>query len=180
MLRVFLDKDVDALKNYSGYPKILGTPDSYTVQEDDVFVIAIANIISRKRCVDLLEAKGGNFFNLTHPTATIAQNTIIGKGCIVSRQCIISNDVMIGDFVLFNSKVMVGHDVTISNFCTINAGAFIGGNAYLEVGVTLHTYAIATPNIKIGENAIVGAGSVAIGNVPGNVTVFGVPAKRIF
>jgi len=47
----------------------------------------------------------------------------------------------------------------------IKRGASIGTNATILCGVT------------VGENAIVGAGAVVTSDVPGNVTMVGVPAR---
>ena len=47
----------------------------------------------------------------------------------------------------------------------VKKGASIGSNATILCG------------IEIGENAIVGAGSVVTKNVPANTTVYGNPAK---
>lgn len=49
----------------------------------------------------------------------------------------------------------------------------IGRNVWIGAGVTV------VPGITIGNNAVVGAGSVVTKNVPANTVVAGIPAKRI-
>jgi acetyltransferase-like isoleucine patch superfamily enzyme len=55
----------------------------------------------------------------------------------------------------------------VVNKTLVKKGASVGSSATILCGIT------------IGENAIVGAGSVVTKNVPPNSTVAGVPAKRL-
>jgi sugar O-acyltransferase (sialic acid O-acetyltransferase NeuD family) len=174
-----LDTNLDAIGNRTGYPTILDTVENYNVEEDDVFVIAIANIASKKSCADIIESKGGQFYSLIHQSAVVAQNTSIGDGCVLGREVIISNDCSIGNHCTFNSKAMVGHDSKLGQFCNLNAGAFIGGECVIEDGVTIHTYGIVTPRLSIAQNTVIGAGSVVVKNVAAGRTVFGNPAREI-
>ena len=43
----------------------------------------------------------------------------------------------------------------------------------------MHPGCIIVPHRKIGDNAVIGTGSVVLGNVKAGVTVFGNPAKKI-
>ena len=75
----------------------------------------------------------------------------------------------------FGKNITVGKNVFINACChfqdhggvTLDDGCQIGSNATILSGVT------------IGENAIVGAGSVVTKDVPDNAIVGGVPAKVI-
>jgi sugar O-acyltransferase (sialic acid O-acetyltransferase NeuD family) len=174
-----LDSNLEALSNRLNYPLVLDTVENYPIDKNDVFVIAIANIASKKKCADIIEKKGGRFYTLIHQSAEVARNTIIGDGCVLGRGVIVSNDCVVGNHCTFNSKAMVGHDCTLGHFCNLNAGAFIGGECVIEDGVTIHTYGIVTPRLHIESNAVVGAGSVVVKNVASDRTVFGNPAREI-
>ena len=54
----------------------------------------------------------------------------------------------------------------MSGHCHIKNGAFLGVNSTLRDGIT------------IGENSIIGMGSVVTKNVPDNETWIGSPAKK--
>lgn len=45
--------------------------------------------------------------------------------------------------------------------------------------VRLHTRAMISHNVEVGNHAHVGAGSLVISNVESETTVFGSPARRI-
>jgi sugar O-acyltransferase (sialic acid O-acetyltransferase NeuD family) len=180
LIKGFLDTNLEAIGNRTGYPNILDTVENYNIEEDDVFVIAIANVASKKSCADIIKAKGGQFYTLIHQSAVVAQNSSIGDGCVLGREVIISNDCSVGNHCTFNSRAMVGHDSKLGQFCNLNAGAFIGGECVIEDGVTIHTYGIVTPRLSIAQNAVIGAGSVVVKSVAQGKTVFGSPAREIF
>ena len=88
--------------------------------------------------------------------------------------------------------VKIGNHVFISAgviFLTHDAGAWIFneeipdisafGNIIIEDNCFIGAKSVLLPNIRIGKNSIVGAGSVVISDIPPNSIVMGVPA-RIF
>jgi acetyltransferase-like isoleucine patch superfamily enzyme len=90
------------------------------------------------------------------------------------------NQITIEDFVFFGHDCMVltsYHDMTLRDGermvsfghkpITIKRGAWISSGVIVLAGVT------------IGENAVVGAGSVVSHDVPADTFVAGVPAKKI-
>jgi acetyltransferase-like isoleucine patch superfamily enzyme len=91
----------------------------------------------------------------------------------------ISNDCSIEDYVTIQGFVAIGHDSFVGKWSHINAYSFMGGYAVLEEEVCLNTRATILPNVKVGNNAIIGAGSIVLKNVKENTTVFGNPAKKI-
>ena len=88
-----------------------------------------------------------------------------------------AGNTVIQDYVKIDGFVHVGHDVNLSNNVEIPAGVIIGGfdiieqNAFIGINSTLRN------RITIGENAVVGMGSVVTKSVAPNITVVGNPAK---
>jgi acetyltransferase-like isoleucine patch superfamily enzyme len=86
----------------------------------------------------------------------------------------IGNNVYISGDVVFHTHDGGGWifrdkdpDIRIYGTITIEDNCMIGKNAHL------------LPNIRIGRNSIVGAGSVVISDVPPNSMVMGIPARAI-
>jgi sugar O-acyltransferase (sialic acid O-acetyltransferase NeuD family) len=179
-IKGFLDKNKSALGGRNGYAEILSDVDNYEIMNNDVFIVAIADPSRKEYCVNNIIKRSGKFISLIHSTAVISDNVKVGKGCIISRDCIISNDVEIKSHTSFNSKVMIGHDCKIDKFCHFNAGSFVGGEVLINQKVVVHTMAIIIPRLIIGNNVIVGVGSVVLKNIPSDKTVFGNPARVIF
>jgi len=57
--------------------------------------------------------------------------------------------------------------------------ANVGGEAHLEAGVYLGTNATVINQVRVGTRTIVGAGAVAVRDLPANCTAVGVPAAVI-
>jgi acetyltransferase-like isoleucine patch superfamily enzyme len=123
----------------------------------------------------------------------IGDNTKIGtfveiqKGAKIGKSCKISSHTFICEGVTIQDEVFVGHNVTFINdafpratsedgrlqteqdwVCVptlVKKRASIGSSATLLCGIT------------VGENAVVGAGSVVTKDVPANAIVAGNPAR---
>lgn len=175
----FLDDKADALDGYDNYPPIIGPVETYEIQPCDVFICALGDVKFKKHYSEIIEKKGGEFITLVHPTAIIGINAKIGRGCVIGAFVNLSNDTNIGDFVTMSIRSGIGHDTIIGNFSHIGGNCGISGFVTIGESVTMHPGCVMVPHRKIGDNATIGTGSVVLGNVKANTTVFGNPAKRI-
>ena len=111
----------------------------------------------------------------------------IQKNSRVGRCCKISSHTFICEGVDIEDDVFVGHNVTFINDvyprATV-AGGVLQTEADWKVektkvckGASIGSGATVLCNVTIGENAIVGAGSVVTKDVPANAIVAGNPAK---
>lgn len=175
----FLDSEIHALDGYEGYPPIISSVEAYEPDIDDVFVCALGDPKWKKYYVEIMLDKGAEFISLIHPTVNEWQNSRIGKGCIINNLCHISCDVTIGNFVTILTGAVLGHDSSVGDWSHLGATSFLGGFSQIKEVVTLHTGAIVLPHKIVNDEAIVGAQSVVIRNVPSCVTVHGNPAVKI-
>lgn len=113
----------------------------------------------------------------------IQKNAYIGKNCKISSHTFICEGVHIGD------NVFVGHNVTFINDkyprATNEDGSLQSEDdwkveeTYVGNRVSIGSSSTILCGIKIGDNAMIGAGSVVTKDVPENTLVAGVPAKII-
>jgi len=111
----------------------------------------------------------------------IQKNARIGKNCKISSHSFICEGVTIED------NVFVGHGVTFINDAyprATNSNGELQSEKDWKVqptlvkkGASIGSGATILSNLIIGENALVGAGSVVTRDVPANAIVAGNPAK---
>lgn len=116
---------------------------------------------------------------LIHPSAVIAQSTMIDNGALIEPNVIVSSQTKIGFGVNIKRGVNIGHHVTIGDYCDLNPGVITSGNVTIENSVTIGTGAILRDSITIGENTTIGMGSVVTKDIPANCVAYGNPCKVI-
>jgi acetyltransferase-like isoleucine patch superfamily enzyme len=109
---------------------------------------------------------------------TLWNNSTIDYGCVIGDRVRIHCNVYIAQFTTLEDDVFLAPGVTIANdphpICTkCMQGPTVGRGARIGVNATL------LPLITIGENALVGAGSVVTSDVPAGMLVAGSPARII-
>jgi acetyltransferase-like isoleucine patch superfamily enzyme len=111
----------------------------------------------------------------------------VQKNARIGRRCKISSHTFICEGVTIEDCVFIGHGVTFINDSYPRA-ANPDGTLQIEKdwkveytlvkkGASIGSGSTILANVTIGENAIVGAGSVVTKDVPANTIVAGNPAK---
>lgn len=113
----------------------------------------------------------------------IQKNATIGKRCKISSHTFICEGVTIED------NVFIGHGVTFTNDSYPRATTAGGGlqteadwkveRTVIKKGASVGSGTTILSKVTVGENAIVGAGSVVTKDVPANSIVAGNPAKLL-
>lgn len=175
----FLDDKADALANYNYSPGIIGSVKDYKAAPGDLLVLGLALPKVKKAVVSHLLSRGGEFLTFVHPSVIMGGNVKIGRGSFVCPGAVLTSDVSLGEFVTFNCCSSIGHDATLANFVTLSGHCDITGFCHVAEGAFFGSHACMIPKTKVGEWAVVGAGSTVILNVAPNTTVIGSPAKKL-
>lgn len=137
---------------------------------------------------------------------TIGERCLLGDNCSIREDCIVGDYCIISRNVSVNYETKIGHHTKIMDNSHITGNMTIGNHVFISVlvattndnamgrqgyneaevqgavisdYVTIGAAANILPNVNIGENAIVGAGSVVTKDVPKSKVVMGIPAKII-
>lgn len=150
---------------------------SYNCIADDVKLgtnVRLSKFINLYGCEIGDETKIGAFVE-------VQKNATIGKRCKISSHSFICEGVVIED------NVFIGHGVTFINDSYPRATTGEGNmqteadwaveRTVIRKGASIGSGVTILANTSIGENAIVGAGSVVTKDVPPNAIVVGNPAK---
>jgi len=143
------------------------------------FCITIGNPHGRVRIKyhERLSAEGLKPVTLAHPHSWIAENTKIGEGSQIMAGAIIQPEAVIGRQCIINTCASVDHEDVLDDGVEVAPGATLCGAVHCGTNSWICVGAKVLPRIKIGADAIVGAGAVVTKDVPPGTTVIGVPAK---
>lgn len=117
----------------------------------------------------------------------------IGENCNICSHCFIENEVNIGNNVTVKSSVQLWDGITLEDDVFIGANVTFTNDRYprsknekwqkevtiVRRGASVGAGSTILCGIEIGENAMIGAGSVVTKNVPAGELWLGNPAKFI-
>ena len=116
---------------------------------------------------------------------TIKENCFIGpfveiqKNVTIEKNCRISSHTFICSHVYINENTFVGHGVMFTNDLfsdSENINSWNPRNTHIGKNVRIGSNATLLP-VSIGDNTIIGAGSVVTTDIPANCVAYGNPAK---
>lgn len=124
--------------------------------------------------------KTGHFVLIREKTK-IGNNCIIGTGTIIDGETTIGNNVIIQSGVYIPRKTVIEDNVFLGPRCVLTNDKYppqpkLEGPV-IKKGASIGANATILPGVVVGENSMVGAGSVVTKNVEPNTVVVGVPAK---
>jgi acetyltransferase-like isoleucine patch superfamily enzyme len=149
---------------------------------------------TRRIAADVTLGEGVRIFSFVNLYGcTVGAHSQIGafveiqKGAVIGRRCKISSHSFICEGVTVEDEVFIGHNVTFTNDryprATTAAGCMQSAQDWTCIktrvrrGASIGSGATILCGVTIGEQAIVGAGSVVVRDVPAHGVVAGNPAR---
>jgi acetyltransferase-like isoleucine patch superfamily enzyme len=122
--------------------------------------------------------------------AHVLPHARIGRDCNICDHVFIENDVVVGDRVTVKSGVQLWNGVTLEDDVFVGPNATFTNDPFprsrrypdqfartvVRAGASIGANATILPGVTVGRNAMVGAGSVVMHDVPANAIVIGNPA----
>ncbi len=147
--------------------------------DHDAVIVGIGHNATRARVFHELRHLGERVISVIHPRAVVANDVVLGEGCVVFANAVINTGSVIGPDVIVNTGATIDHHARLGAHVHIAPGAHLGGTVTVEEGTLLGIGCNIIPNRTIGAWSVVGAGAAVIHDVPPHVTVAGVPARLI-
>ena len=129
----------------------------------------------------------GHFGNIViHGDTVIGENCNLGQNVVVSPNVIlgenvkVQNNVSIYSGVICEDDVFLGPSMVFTNVINPRSAIIRRGEyqkTLVKKGASIGANATILAGIKVGEYAMIGAGSVVVKDVPKNAVVAGNPAK---
>lgn len=121
------------------------------------------------------------------PGAIIRSNVTIGENSVVMMGAVVNIGAIIKEGAMIDMNSVIGAKAIIGKYSHIGAGAVIAGVleppslTLCEIGdyVLIGANSVVLEGVKVGDNAVIAAGSVVICDVPPNTVYAGSPAKFI-
>lgn len=146
---------------------------------DKRFIVAVGDNFPRKKLAEKFEAVGGDNASYISTRALVSQYVSVApKGVIVLHHAIIGNGSEVGEGSLIYCNASLGHCSIIKQYVLVSGNVCmsateIGDFTTIGIGVNFK------PGVLVGENSVIGTGSVVSKNIPANCIAFGNPAKEI-
>lgn len=127
-------------------------------------------------------------FSIIRPNVKIGNNTEIRSHCFIASNSIIGNNVKIMQFSnicrdsIIEDKVFIGMGTILTNTKNISHCRnfdCISNPPIIKYGARIGVRVVICPGIVIGENSVIGAGSVVTKNVLSGKIYVGNPAREI-
>lgn len=137
------------------------------------------------------DAKIAEGTKVWHPETSNIYGCQIGKNCNIGSHVVIQPDVVIGDNCKIQSFCFIPSGVTIQDSVFVGPGVIFTNDLYpkaensdwqliptlVKKRASIGAGSSILCGIEIGEEAMIGMGSVVVKNVPPNQTVAGNPAR---
>ena len=173
----FLSDYNDVLDGFECDAQIIGPIKNWQPTKNEKYLLAIDNPSAREKLAKEFMEKGADFITLISPRATIQSHTNIGYGSVVLGNSVILNNTRIGKFCIIAGST-IGDSAILGDCC--NTSGFTNvTNVTLGDRVYVGSHAVILNKRKIGNDALIYAGSIVFTNVKANTKVMGNPAVKV-
>lgn len=176
----------ESVGQYVNNVKIIGSDENlieFKQQGIENAFITVGSVGSPKIRINLYELANKLDFKMPviiDKSAVISKTSIIGEGTYIGKGAIINTNAVIGSNCIINTGSIIEHDCNVSDFVHISPGATLCGGVKVCKNTHIGANATIIQYKNIGENVIIGAGSVVTKDIKSNLKAYGNPCKEVF
>lgn len=139
----------------------------------------MGNIRIRMSLSSMTREQGGRTPTLIHPAAIVSRFATLEEGVVVHALAAVQAGTCIGRDAVISVQSGVMHNCFIGRGCYISSQSIVG--AYTKLGDRVHVgmgACLVTGKVKVvGDDAVIGGGSVVVSDVEAGAIVAGNPAR---
>ncbi|MDB9304553.1 acetyltransferase [Nodularia spumigena CS-591/12] len=180
----FIDSQKDVGSDYCGFP-ILGRESdlNFLIQHYQVndLIIAIGSNYHRFAAAERIQKSYPTIQLATsiHPSAVIASDVEIGSGTVIMPHATIITGAKIGQGCILNTASSLDHDSVMEDWSSIAPGVTTGGNVKIKMRSSVGLGSNLIHKVEIGQDTVIGAGSLILKNIPERVVAYGNPCEIV-
>lgn len=174
----FIEKKPRIITGYTVYVENSWDLKQLFSSYDEVIVATGSNDLREYKC-SILKKMEVAMATLIHPSAVVSPFAKVAAGCTVLANSVINTNAFIDVGCIINNGAIVDHDCIVSEYVNICPNVSIAGHTQIGRKTFIGVGASIIDEIVVGDNVIIGAGSVVIHDIDSNATAVGVPAKSI-
>ena len=140
-------------------------------------IIAIARNEIRKQVAQKLTDAGIRISGVRHPTSIVSVHADVHVTAQIMAGVIVNAGTKVGAHAVLNTGSIIEHDAVIGEYVHVGPGAVLAGSVILEEGVMVATGAKVCPSVRLCCWSTLGAGAVALHDVPPQSIAVGIPAR---
>ena len=177
---IYFDDAWPTLTTHGKWP-VVGNTTALAPQQQQfsAIIVAIGDNHTRLQKTLALQKASLPLTSLIHPQAYIASDATLADGSIICAGAIVQPSTSIGLAGIVNTGATVDHDCKLAEGVHISPGAHLAGSIHIGACSWVGIGSSINQSTTIGANVIIGAGAAVTKDIPDNIKVAGVPAKKI-
>ncbi|WP_410473572.1 acetyltransferase [Guyparkeria sp. TX1] len=145
--------------------------------EFDGVIVAIGNNRVRLDKTRALVDAGAKVVSVIHPTAVVSESSSVEQGSVIMAGAVIQAAASLGAACIVNTNASVDHDCRLADGVHVCPGVAISGDVISGECAWFGVGACVRQGVRIGADAVIGAGAAVVKDVEPGTTVIGVPAR---
>lgn len=177
----FLTPDHLEFKHFQRYP-LLGRIKDFTKYKYNQGIVAIGDNKIRREVVEFIRKKRQHFEFVSYHqegSSFLSKSCLIGQGTVIMAGSSVNANAIVGNHCIINTNASIDHDCILKDYVNVSPNCGIGGRVTIGEGTFLGIGVNVLPDIHIGENCYIGAGSLVNRDIPDNSFGYGIPFRII-